>query len=140
MNLDWAGCKEQRVAKAVTVDFNRTNSLVKLAENKEKTSKKLQLDEISKETIVSLKYDILRELLEALALKQGYKIYNHECYTCFLRSIIKDESFAIEFDSLRQLRNSINYYGETIVLNDAKEIIKSIEILISKTRKLLRIK
>ncbi len=83
-------------------------------------------------------YDVLRELLEALALQNGFKIYNHECYTCFLRSVIKDENFALEFDSLRLLRNAINYYGKKIELSDAKLTLLKLGKLIRKTKELLK--
>ena len=78
---------------------------------------------------ISLAYDSLRELLEALALKHGYKIYNHECYTSFLKEILKENQNGDEFDDLRKIRNAVNYYEKDVLIEEAKEIIKRIKNL-----------
>ncbi len=135
--IDWEGCKQKTFAKTITPDNNLINYLIESASNREKTANLLPINETTKETIISLRYDVLRELLEALALKKGFKIYNHECYTHFLKTIIRDESFALEFDSLRVLRNRINYYGKKIDIIDTKNIIINLEKLIKKTKALL---
>ncbi len=136
--IDWEKCKELKVAKQIQPDYNLITYLQESSLNKEKTTKLLPLNETTKETVISLFYDVLRELLESLAIKKGYKIYNHECYTPFLRIIIKDENFALEFDSLRLLRNGINYYGRKIDLNDAKLTISKVQSLIAKAKDLLK--
>ncbi len=137
--IDWETCKEQRFAKNIVPDTGQIKSIIESAKNKEKTAKMIPLNETTKETVVSLTYDVLRELLESLALKHGYKIYNHECYTPFLRIVIKDDDFALEFDSLRMLRNGINYYGKNVSLSDAELTIRTAEKLIGKTKDLLKI-
>ena len=137
---DWESCKANLLAKQIKPDLGRINSILESAKDRETTAKMLPINETSKETVVSLMYDVLRELLEALAIKHGYKIYNHECYTSFLMAIIKDEVFAREFDSLRMLRNSINYYGKRISIDDAKSSISSTEDLLKKTKALLKSK
>ncbi|MBS3138135.1 hypothetical protein J4207_00350 [Candidatus Woesearchaeota archaeon] len=139
MSIDWETCKVERLAKPVKPDVELIKSLIQLANDREKTASLLPIDDVTKETVISLFYDVLRELLEALALKHGYKIYNHECYTPFLRIIISDEPFALEFDSLRKLRNGINYYGKKIELRDASRIVSTTKLSISKARKLLPI-
>lgn len=136
--IDWEGCKEQGFAKKVEPDFARIQDIINSANDRKKTTKLLPVNEITKETVVSLFYDVLRELLEALALQNGFKIYNHECYTSFLKNIIKDDNFALEFDSLRLLRNAINYYGKKIELNDINMILFKIEKFIKKTKELLK--
>ena len=139
-NIDWQGCKAKLLAKPIKPDLGKIKSILESAKDRETTAKMLPINETSKETVVSLMYDVLRELLEALAIKDGYKIYNHECYTSFLMAIIKDEVFAREFDSLRMLRNSINYYGKRISIDDAKSSISSTEDLLKKTKALLKSK
>ena len=135
--FDWKSCIEQRFVKSVMIDVERIASLVGSAQDRERTADILPINNMTKETVVSLEYDVLRELLEAIALQQGYKIYNHECFTYFLRTVIKDERFAEEFDSLRTLRNAINYYGKRILLSDAQRAIADIKKLTSLTRKML---
>ncbi len=135
--IDWDGCKMQGLAKEVAPDFFRIKSIIESANNREKTVRLIPLNETSKETVISLWYDVVRELLEAAALKNGFKIYNHECYTSFLRSVLHDGDFALEFDSLRLLRNSINYYGKKIGVKDAEIILLKLEKLIRNARKML---
>ena len=134
MNLDWKGCRETNMAKRIEPDFRKARSIILAANDREATANMLPLNETTKDTLVSLIYDVLRELLEALALQKGYKIYNHECFTSFLLEVIKDEK---DFDSARMLRNSINYYGKKIHLEDAKASLGDLKEMISKTRKLL---
>jgi len=136
--IDWESCKREGFAKKITPDSGKINAIIASAQNREKTAKLLPMNDTTKETIISLQYDVLRELLEALAIQKGFKIYNHECYTSFLKSVIKDDNFALEFDSLRLLRNAINYYGRKIELNDAKSTSATIEKLITKAKKLLK--
>ena len=89
----------------------------------------LKTDNITANSKLSLAYDALREVLEALAIKQGYKIYNHECYTCFLRELLGTRLEAEEFDSLRRTRNKINYYGKELSINESDELVKKIKSL-----------
>lgn len=79
MKLDWTGCISQKFAKEITPDVGQINSIIESALSREKTARMLPIDDTTKETVLSLIYDVLRELLEALSLKNNYKIYNHEC-------------------------------------------------------------
>lgn len=127
--MDWFECNKKRIVKEVNIDENLIESLKKTSDNKLNSESKLELNEITAGSKLSLAYDSLRELLEALALKNKFKIYNHECYTPFLKDILKENEKAEEFDELRKIRNSINYYGKDISVNEAKEIIKRIKDL-----------
>lgn len=71
--MDWRECNFKRIVKEVKPDFNMTKSLKKSSENKLKSENQLPLDEITASSKISLAYDSLRELLEALALEKGYK-------------------------------------------------------------------
>ena len=63
------------------------------------------------------------------SLKKGYKIYNHECYTAFLKEIIGESEKGEEFDKIRIERNAINYYAKEISLEEAKGLIDKIKHL-----------
>ena len=102
---------------------------MKTSQNKLDSEEKLELNETTSSSKISLRYDSLRELLEALAIKKGYKIYNHECYTCFLKEIVNESMKGDEFDELRKIRNSINYYGKDIPVEQTKEILERIKKL-----------
>ncbi len=127
--MDWFECNKKRIVKEVNIDIDLIESLKKTSINKLNSENKLELDDVTAISKVSLVYDSLRELLEALALKNKFKIYNHDCYTPFLKEILKENEKAEEFDELRKIRNNINYYGKDISVLEAKEVIKRIKNL-----------
>jgi len=87
----------------------------------------LPLNEITTASKISLAYDSLREVLEALAIKRGFRVYNHECYVAFLKEIMRDSFLGEDFDEIRKLRNEINYYGKDVALGECVRIIKLIK-------------
>ncbi|MEM3405794.1 MAG: hypothetical protein QW117_02360 [Candidatus Pacearchaeota archaeon] len=128
--MDWKECLKQRIVKETKEDKNLVKSLLETAEIKLKSADFLA-DEffISK---ISLLYDSLREILEALAIKKGFKIYNHECYVAFLKEIMGLSREADIFNDLRKTRNDINYYRRKLEKEEAKVIIEKLKNLISK--------
>ena len=135
--MDWKECKRKNLIKEAKVDKNLINSLVKSSLKKLQTQALLILNNDTASSKISLAYESLRELLEALAIVNGYKIYNHECYCAFLKEILLKSSLGDEFDDLRKIRNSINYYGKEITSEEAKLILKSIEGIIEKIKDIL---
>lgn len=127
--MDWKECFNKRIIKNINPDLEMVKSLIKNSENKLKSEEKLVMNSITAGSKLSLAYDSLRELLEALALKKGYKIYNHECYVAFLKEILKESAKGEEFDEIRKIRNDINYYGKDTSVEEAKEIIQRIKQL-----------
>lgn len=137
--MDFKECIKRRIAKEVSKDEELIKSLLKTSKNKLESEEKLKLDEITSGSKISLLYDSLREFLEALALKNRYKIYNHECYTYFLKEILSRNTLAEEFDELRKIKNSINYYGKEISIQEANEILIRIKDLRNKIWELLNV-
>ncbi len=124
--MDFNECLKKRIAKEVSEDKELIAFLIKTSQNKFDSEKKLELNEVTSSSKISLLYDSLRELLEALAIKNGYKIYNHECYTYFLKEILNESIKGDEFDELRKIRNSINYYAKDISVEEAKDVLERI--------------
>jgi len=127
--MDWEECCSKRIAKDVKPDEEMIKALIKSSRNKLESENRLALSDITATSKLSLCYDSLRELLEALALKEGYKIYNHDCYTAFLKEVMKESEKGDEFDEIRKIRNSVNYYGETLTAEEARGIIQNIRKL-----------
>jgi putative ubiquitin-RnfH superfamily antitoxin RatB of RatAB toxin-antitoxin module len=127
--MDWKECIKKKIAKRVQVDTNLIDSLIKTSGNKLISENKLAMEDTTAGSKISLVYDSLRELLEALSIKSGYKIYNHEGYTPFLKEIIKKTTIGEEFDEIRKIRNSINYYGKSVSAEEAVRVIERIKIL-----------
>ena len=135
--MDWKDCIKKRIAKEINPDLDLIKSLIKTSNNKLKSEEKLELDDLTSSSKISLTYDSLREILEALAIKKGYKIYNHECYTCFLKEILNESMKGDEFDELRKIRNDINYYGKEISIPETEEYLHRIKKLRKEILKLL---
>jgi len=127
--MDWVECKLKKFVKEVNVDDGLISSLISSSNKKLESAERLELDDVTAETKVCLLYDSLRETLEGLAVKKGYKIYNHECFTAFLKEILEEDFFSDEFDRFRKIRNGINYYGNVVSVEDAKKIIMEIKNL-----------
>lgn len=125
------------VAKSVKPDENMMKSLIKTSKNKLDSESQLEMSNITAASKLSLAYDSLRELLEAFAIKNGYKIYNHECYTAFLKEVMKQSEKGDEFDDIRKIRNDVNYYGKDIDAEEAADTITRIKKLRSFINNLL---
>lgn len=129
MTMDWKECCDKKIAKNVKPDVSLMNSLIKSSENNLKSESMLPMTNVTAGSKLSLAYDSLRELLEALAIKKGYKIYNHECYTAFLKEVLKQSNAGELFDEIRKVRNAVNYYGKIISPEEADKIIIKIKSL-----------
>jgi hypothetical protein len=128
--MDWKNCLDSAIAKKITPDTELIKSLLISSSNKLESANLLKTNEVTASSKFSLAYDALREILEAVAIKEGYKIYNHECYACFLGEEFGKKDEATEFDYFRRIRNKINYYGENLSVEDISSLIKRIENLI----------
>ncbi len=127
--MDWEECCKKLIVKNVRPDTEMVKSLIKSSENRIKSESTLRMSKITASSKLSLAYDSLRELLEALALKTGYKIYNHECYSAFLKEIVNKSDKGDEFNEIRKIRNAVNYYGKGITEDEAGKIILKIKAL-----------
>lgn len=123
--MDWEDCKNKKLVKEINKDDNLINSLIISSENKYETNKRLDIDDITSSTKISIVYESLREILEAIAIRKGFKIYNHECYCAFLNEICNDSDSSEDFDEFRRIRNKVNYYGKNVEIGEAKDLIKS---------------
>ncbi|MBU2560725.1 MAG: hypothetical protein KKD17_00345 [Nanoarchaeota archaeon] len=109
-------------------DKQKAKALLASSENNLKAIDMLELNEVTSSTILSASYESLRQVLEALCLSEGYKVYSHEAFTQYLLKI-HEEAAAERFDRLRKLRNGVNYYGKQVpvgVALDAKKQIKEL--------------
>ena len=127
--MDWEACCNKKVVKSITPDLDMATALVKSSNNKLQSEAQLPLNEVTSSSKISLAYDSLRELLEAVALRKGFKVYNHECYTAFLKEVLQESDQGDAFDRIRKIRNDINYYGKEISIAEAQRILKEIKVL-----------
>lgn len=137
MVMDWLECNKKKFVKDVKIDKNLINSLIKSSGKKLSTQDSITLNDDTATSKVSLTYEALRELLEALAISNGFKIYNHECYCSFLKEILNNSQLADKFDNFRKIRNNINYYGKDLPGEEAKIILAEMKDLIQKIKEKL---
>ena len=123
--MDLNDCIKKGLVKKTNVNTNLISSLVEMSKIKQNAVKSAKIDKENISAYVSLAYDSLREVLEALCVLKGYKIISHICIGEFLKKFFPNFKHA-EFDRYRWIRNSINYYGEKIEFNQGKELIKKI--------------
>ena len=133
--MDLRECIRNKTIKIIKIDKSLINSLLKTSSMKVKTQEILDLNETTANSKITLTYDALRGLLEALAIAKGYKIYNHECYVPFLKEALNESSLGDKFDKFRKVRNSINYYGKEITIGESEVILKELLSLIKTIRK-----
>ena len=99
--------KQGKVKKSLP-DQALISSLIKCADADLIFLNNLPINKNSARKVMISYYDTLRSLLEAIASKEGYKVYSHEAFVYFL--IDKNESpLAQKFDRFRKLRNKLNY-------------------------------
>ncbi len=108
-----------------TPDIPKVNSLIETSKNHLLFLKDQKITQISAGSIFVTYYEALREIIEAICLREGYKVYSHEAFTYFLRE--KNEPILSQkFDNLRKLRNSVNYYGEKVNMDEVESAKKEI--------------
>jgi len=117
------------LVRASSKDKALAKSLIKHAKEDINFLDSINLNKKSSRKLMSNYYDVLRSVLEAFSVIEGYKIYSHEAFTYFLKEK-KEDLLSIKFDRLRKIRNSINYYGKNISMQETKENIKEIKEMI----------
>lgn len=123
--MDLEECWRKDLIKKTRINKELIKSLMEMSDIKETTVKTAGLTEKNISAYVSLAYDSLREILEAICISHGYKVLSHICIGEFLKSLVKEFDYT-EFDRLRYVRNSINYYGVKIDFQQGKDIIEKI--------------
>jgi len=124
--MNWEECKMRRFVKEEALDRSLIESLKKMSEKKLIMDSFSPLNEETSAAKFAVNYDSLREILEALALSRGFKIYNHECFSAFLKEFLGMADASAKFDRFRRIRNSINYYGEDILMQEGKVLIEEV--------------
>ena len=132
--MDLDDCFKKELIKKTKIDRELISSLIEMSEISEKTVKTAEINQMNISAYVSLAYESLRQVLEALCISKGYKVLSHICLGELLASIIEEFDYN-EFDRIRWIRNSINYYGKKIDFEQGKEIINKIFLIKKKILK-----
>lgn len=126
--MDLEECFRKGFIKKVKPNRELILSLIEMADIKEEVVKTAKLNERNISVYVSLAYDALREVLEAICIAKGYKVLSHICIGELLKNLLEDFDHN-EFDRLRYIRNRINYYGVKVDLKQGKAFIDRIFVM-----------
>lgn len=132
--MSWEECIKTNKARKTSQDSALIKALTEMSQRRLEVISSMKLDEKSASIIFVEHYEALREIIEAIANKNRFKVYSHECLTYLLKEILKEELTASKFDRLRKLRNGVNYYGEPVSLEETKKAISEIDYLISQLK------
>ena len=109
--MDFEKCKKEHL-KLVEPDFDQIKSIIKVAEIRLKAIMQIQKDDETTSIIVEGYYEIIKELLVALLLKNSLKSDNHECLISYFKHNHKNYEYeCMIIHQLKNIRNRINYEG-----------------------------
>ena len=109
--MSWEEC-QARFIREVGIDPERVKSILKLCSVRLRVVKVILLDEETASIIAESYYEIIKELLTALALLFGIKSDNHECLIAFLKKRYPEKEYEINIIFiLKGVRNKVDYEG-----------------------------
>ncbi len=123
--MDLDECIKKGLLKRTKTSRELVLSLIEMSDVKEDVVKNSRINQKNVSVFVSLAYDSLREILEAICILRGYKVMSHACIGVVVKRLIKEFDLS-SFDRFRYIRNSINYYGTKVDFNQGKDLIKKI--------------
>ncbi len=88
--MDLNECIKKGFIKKTEKNEELVRSLIEMATIRENVVKNTKLDALTISVVVSLAYDSLREVLEALCIMHEYKVLSHICIGELLKNILDD--------------------------------------------------
>lgn len=109
--MDWNVCLREHI-KNIDIDSEKIKSIRKMCFIRLKILKGIKVDDESASVIATDYYEIIKELLVALLLKNGLKSDNHECLISFFKYRFPDHEYESQaMHKLKNARNRISYDG-----------------------------
>ena len=131
--MDFELCKKEHL-KQVEPDQDKIASIRQMCKARQKLLVKAELDSETAPVIASDYYEIIKELLIALLLKNSLKSDNHECLISFFKKNYPQYDYEAKImHQLKEVRNRASYDGvfvrEEYVQNNILEFKGIIELL-----------
>jgi len=109
--MNWDLCLKEHVKK-VEPDLEKIESIKKICNVRLKIVREIEINKETASIVATDYYEVIKELLVALLLKNGLKSDNHEC----LISFFKNKYPKYEYESkvihqLKNVRNRVSYDG-----------------------------
>ena len=128
----WNECMENNSTIKISPDKARANSLIETADERIKLIR--EINEKNCNFVFEDYYTSLLELLQALIIRDGYKVLNHLCIGFYLRDVLNRKDLFRIFDDVRYKRNSLTYYGRRMDFETCKEAIEKCKLLIKEIK------
>ena len=127
------------IVKTRKKNIKRVKSLLGEAAKRLKFYNAIPISEESANYIIENMYDVIRELIEAKMLLEGYKSYSHEATVSYLKNL-GFSSYEVEFtDELRNIRNQTKYYGHLVNIEYAKKVSEFTNKIYPRLKKLINL-
>ena len=137
-SISWKVCEKNFIRK-IEIDLERVESLKKIALIRLKRARESKVTPENISLIVEDYYEVIKELLVAYLLKNGFISQNHQCLiSYFVRKNPQLESEAILIGQMSFFRNRLGYYGEEIPVEFYNNKKEEFEYLIDVLLKLLK--
>lgn len=139
---DIDACIKEKIIIEDDKDINRAKSLLNLANLRGEFWKE-KYDQRYNFLILEGLYETIKELLTAIINLCGYKSSSHECLIAFFKDRYPDNGYEADIiDTMRKIRNSINYRGiytdDEFLKKNKLEIFHIIELLQRKIKDLIK--
>ncbi len=109
--MNWDVCVKDHIKK-VQQDSEKIKSIRKMCKIRMNVIKQIKLDEETASILATDYYEIIKELLTALLLKNGLKSNNHECLIAFFNQKYPEHEYETKtIHQLKFARNRISYDG-----------------------------
>lgn len=131
--MNWKICEEEHIKK-VEPDYEKIKSIIKMCDIRLKVLKEITLDEETASIIATDYYEVIKELLTALLLKNGLKSNKHECLISFFKKKYPEHEYETTIiHQLKDVRNRVSYDGifvkKEYIINNKLEFEHIIELL-----------
>ncbi|MFH1971870.1 MAG: hypothetical protein ABIJ18_00145 [archaeon] len=109
--MNWNICLQEHIKK-VEPDKEKIKSIQKMCDIRLRVTKSIKLDEETASIVATDYYEVIKELLVALLLKNGLKSDNHECLISFFKHTFPQYEYeSSTIHKLKDVRNRISYDG-----------------------------
>lgn len=109
--MPWEVCLHEHI-KNVEPDKEKIASIMKMCAVRLRVIEQVDLDDETASVIASDYYEVIKELLTALLLKDGLKSDNHECLVSFFKEKFPKHEYETKMmHQLKHVRNRILYDG-----------------------------
>lgn len=116
----------QGLVREIPPNNARAKSLHEMSAQTLKVMLQLTLTKENASMVFRELYECLRQEIEAVGYRKGFKFENHESLKVFLEEVLVNKPLANDFDRYRKIRNGINYYGDKVSMETAVQAAKDI--------------